>query len=189
MKAPRFTVYRDGPITCRPFRPGSMVTERQETWCDRQGRRNHLIRPSSEHSAIYQSDLLRPTLPRNHPETAGTEEPGLEKAGARSVSQVTRRNRLGRVSPACVLTLASALLLPQPAFAQDVSSDRAEMDLAAGRALFQNSPLYDRIVEVRPPVVLTAAEAPVRPATPTTDPRQRPVRVILPSPYQDWRDR
>ena len=37
MKAPRFTVYRDDPITCRPFRPGSMVTERRETWCDRQG--------------------------------------------------------------------------------------------------------------------------------------------------------
>ena len=73
----------------------------------------------------------------------------------------------------------------RPAAAQDAANDRAEFDLAAGRVLFQNSPLYDGVLEVRPPGSLTAtAPAPGAGVTPVSDrPGRRPVRVVLPSPY------
>lgn len=51
------------------------------------------------------------------------------------------------------------------------------MDLAAGRVMFQNSPLSERILEVRP-----VGSAVIEPAP---DPlRRRGVRVVLPSPYE-----
>lgn len=65
-------------------------------------------------------------------------------------------------------------LMTTPLSAQENSADRAEMDLAAGRVLFQNSPLSTAIIEVRSgPVVPSPA--------PVARPRQ--VRVIVPSPY------
>lgn len=80
------------------------------------------------------------------------------------MSLVTRR----LLGPAALLAASSAL-------AQDGSADRAEMDLVAGRVLFQNSPLSDRIIEVRLP-------APVAPPA-RGEARRRPVRVVLSSPY------
>jgi hypothetical protein len=74
--------------------------------------------------------------------------------------------------------LVVQVLFSAGARAEDAAADRAEMDLAAGRAMFQNSPLSDRIVEIRPVVVPGAVE-------PTPDlNRRRAVRVVLPSPYQ-----
>lgn len=76
--------------------------------------------------------------------------------------------------PRALATVAA--LAAAPAFAQDGAADRAEMDLVAGRVLFQNSPLSDRIVEMRLP------SAPPPPAT-DANPRRRSVRIVLPSPY------
>lgn len=63
-----------------------------------------------------------------------------------------------------------------PASAQDNAADRAEMDLAAGRILFQTSPMSVAIVEVQP-------APPLAPPPPAPQPRRREVRVVLPSPY------
>ena len=72
------------------------------------------------------------------------------------------------------VTLAGFLAAPF-ALAQDGAADRAEMDLVAGRVLFQNSPLSDRIVEVRLPSPPTPSQRP--------ESRRGGVRVVLPSPY------
>jgi hypothetical protein len=61
------------------------------------------------------------------------------------------------------------------AAAQDASIDRAELDLAAGRPLFQNAPLLNGVLAV--PEVAKPAAAETQPRT------RRPVRVVLPSPY------
>ena len=61
--------------------------------------------------------------------------------------------------------------------AEDAAADRAEMDLAAGRVMFQNSPLSERIIEIRP-----VGSAGIYPAPDQN--RRRGIRVVLPSPYE-----
>src|SRR4051794_20835017 len=61
------------------------------------------------------------------------------------------------------------------AAAQEGSLDRAEFDLAAGRPLFQNTPLVNGVLAV--PETAEPAAAEPQPRT------RRPIRVVLPSPY------
>jgi hypothetical protein len=63
------------------------------------------------------------------------------------------------------------------------------MDLAAGRVLFQNSPLSERIVEIRAPVAAVIVPVVLPSAIRAAEGNRRPVRVVLPSPYENWRDR
>lgn len=65
------------------------------------------------------------------------------------------------------------------ALAQEASLDRAELDLAAGRALFQPTPLAQSVAsfEAKP------AAAPASTGEPARNPPRRPVRVIYPGPY------
>jgi hypothetical protein len=58
--------------------------------------------------------------------------------------------------------------------AQEASRDRADLDLAAGRAV----PAQAASVAERPPRERVAEAAPGAPAA-----TRRPVRVVLPSPY------
>jgi hypothetical protein len=61
------------------------------------------------------------------------------------------------------------------AAAQEASLDRAELDLAAGRPLFQTAPLLNGVLAVPETAEPVATEAQPR--------ARRPIRVVLPSPY------
>ncbi|WP_375461196.1 hypothetical protein [uncultured Enterovirga sp.] len=78
------------------------------------------------------------------------------------------------------LLITSLLVgLAAPALAQETSLDRADLDAAAGRALFQPTPLFQSIA------VTEAAPAapPAAAGQPAGSPARRPVRVVYPGPY------
>jgi hypothetical protein len=72
------------------------------------------------------------------------------------------------------LAAAFAFGVATAARAQEASRDRADLDLAAGRAV----PAQAASVAERPPRERVAEAAPGAPAA-----TRRPVRVVLPSPY------
>jgi len=81
------------------------------------------------------------------------------------------------MSPRATTALAAALALgvaATAARAQEASRDRADLDLAAGRAV----PAPAASIAAQPPGERVAEAAPGGPAT-----TRRPVRVVLPSPY------
>lgn len=68
--------------------------------------------------------------------------------------------------------------------AQESSLDRAELDAAAGRALFQATPLSRSIGPFEPPpAAAPPAAAPPGAPEPDGPPARRPVRVVYPGPY------
>ena len=79
-----------------------------------------------------------------------------------------RRPRLCR-------TLTALWIAASPALAQQEAQDREDLDRAAGRVVFQNTP----IAQAGPfPSTPPASALP-----PANERERRPVRVILPSPY------
>lgn len=71
------------------------------------------------------------------------------------------------------------------ALAQESSLDRAELDAAAGRALFQATPLSRSIgpAEAPPAAAPLVATPPTGAPEPAGAPARRPVRVVYPGPY------
>ena len=68
--------------------------------------------------------------------------------------------------------------LGSPTLGQEASADREQLDMAAGRAIFQNAPIAttQRFSGLSEPSRTTPA--------PTAGQGGRRVRVVLPSPYQ-----
>ncbi|MFL5074910.1 MAG: hypothetical protein ACJ8DU_08890 [Microvirga sp.] len=79
-----------------------------------------------------------------------------------------------RARTALAATLAALGMAATTARAQEASRDRADLDLAAGRAV----PVQAVAAAEPPPGERVAEAAPGAPAT-----TRRPVRVVLPSPY------
>jgi hypothetical protein len=67
-------------------------------------------------------------------------------------------------------------LVPCVASAEDSSRDRDDLDEAAGRALFQNSPLSVSIAEPPP-------AAPIVPVSVPENRTKRGIRIVYPGPY------